>query len=202
MLNRFFAFLLIIGFLGSAPVGASTNAETLRAAMDDFNFAVNVEWDQKDQAFYDAQIVRFQEALNVLSAQGMTQKEMLTEAQALVKDSRTAAELQKTLQLIEANNLSSTETKKLVMEMIAQSQSRGANWSGDFAYAVGPLVALVLVIALVVGASGGSSCGGEGQPECPVNTCSYGYHYQCFNYYDQFGMYRFMSGCDFVWSCF
>lgn len=200
MFNRFFALILVIGFLGPAPVGASTNAETLRAAMNDFNFAVNVEWDQKDQAFYDAQMLRFQEVLNVLSLNGMTQKDMLTEAQSLIKDSRTSADLQKTLQLIEANNLSAAETKKLVMEMISQSQSRGANWSGDVLWTIGPILALVLVIAVV--AAGGSSCGGEGQTECPARTCSYGYHYQCYSYYDQFGFYRFMSGCDFVWSCF
>lgn len=199
-MSRLFALFLVVGFLASAPVGASTNAQTLRAAMDEFNYAVNVEWDQKDQAFYDAQMERFQTVLSDLSKQGMTQKEMLTEAQALVKDSRTAAELEKTLQLIEANNLSSAESRKLVMEMIAQSHSRGANWSGDILWTVGPILALVLVIAVL--ASGSSSCGGEGQPECPVNTCNYGYHYQCFNYYDQFGIFRIMSGCDFVWSCF
>lgn len=199
MLNRFFAFIVALSFLFTAPAGAATNAEALRQAMNDFNYAVNVEWDQQDQGFYDAQMNSFQAALSELSAKGMTQAEMLTEAKALVKDSRTAAELEKTLQLIEARSLSAAETKKLVMDMIAQSQSRGASWSGNLLWSVGPLVAIILVLALV---GGSSSCGGEGQPECVAPACAYGYYYQCGGYFDQFSIYRFQVGCSYAWSCF
>jgi len=202
MLNRFAAFMIAVCFLAISPAGAATHAETLRQAMNDFNYSVNVEWDQKDPAFYDAQMNRFQAVLSDLSAKGMSQKEMLLETKALVKDARTQAELEKTIQLIEANNLSPVETKKLVMEMIAQSQSRGASWSGDITWSIGPILALVLVIALVAGAAGPSTCGGEGQPECVTPACAYGYHYQCGGYYDQFGFYRIQIGCDYQWSCF
>lgn len=198
MLSRFFAFVIVLCFLASSPVGASTHAATLRQAMNDFNYAVNVEWDQQDPAFYEAQMDRFQSVMGQLSAQGMTQVEMLNEAKSMVKDARTAAELEVTLQLIESRNLSSAETKKLVMDMMKSSHSRGASWSGSAMISVGVLVGVILLVALV---GGKPTCGGEGQLECATPACAYGYHYQCFNYYDQFGVFRLMSGCDYAWSC-
>jgi hypothetical protein len=197
MFTRGLTFVIAMSFMFSVPAGAATHADSLRSAMNELNYALNVEWDQKDPAFYDAQMNRFQSVMVELSAQGMTQEEMLLQAKGLVKDTRTAAELEKTLQLISANKLTNAEAKKLVMEMIAQSHSRGANWSGEIYMSLGTVIALVLVIAVLAGGGSGdgTSTGGG------VNTCAYGYHYQCYSYFDQFGIYRWMSGCDFVWSC-
>lgn len=199
MLNRCAAFVIALAFLFTAPAGASTHAQTLAEAIKDFNYAINVEWDQKDPRFYEEQMNRFQAALSDLSTQGMTQAQMLTEARALVKDSQTAAELDRVLALVKANNLSDAEAKRMVMEMVTKSQNRGASWNGAFMINFGILIALVVVIAVLGG--GESTCGGEGQPECVTPTCTYGYFYQCGGYWDQFGIYRFQVGCDYQWSC-
>ena len=116
-----------------------------------------------------------------------------------MKDAQALAELDRTLQLIEANNMSAAETNRLVMQMITKSQAQGASWSGGLVLNIGILVGLILVIALL---GGKSTCGGEGQPECTAIPCNYGYHLQCGGYYDLNGFYRFSTGCEYQWSCF
>lgn len=73
MLSRCAAFVIALAFLFTASAGASTNAQNLAEAIKDFNYAINVEWDQKDPRFYEEQMNRFQAALSDLSTQGMTQ---------------------------------------------------------------------------------------------------------------------------------
>jgi len=199
MLNRFIVFLIAVCFLAAAPAGAASNATTLRQAMNDFNYSINVEWDQKDQAFYEAQMEKFQAAMSELSAKGMTQAQMIAEARAEIKDSQAAAQLDQAMQLVASNNMSQAETKRLVMDMMTKSQTRGASWGGGMLLNVGILVGLIVVIAVL---GGKSTCGGADQPECVAPACAYGYHYQCGGYFDQFGIYRFQVGCDYQWSCF
>lgn len=151
MFQRFF-----VGFLTFAFFSVQANAAThnsLKAAFDQLNYSLSVEWDQKDRAFQEAKTLEFNTQVAALQAQGLTNEELSAFAISQVKDKALAAELQTTMTMIQLNKLSTTEARNLIMKTLNSNYSTGANWSGDTLL---PVILGVVLIAAVVAALGGN----------------------------------------------
>ena len=70
---------LLVAFCFSLNVMASTGTiQELEKHMDDYQYALSVEWDQQDQAFYDAQTkVFFAKMATLISEGGLSQAEVV-----------------------------------------------------------------------------------------------------------------------------
>jgi hypothetical protein len=151
--------------LFAVQANASTH-EGLKAAFDELNYALTVEWDQQDKNFHGEQMKKFASAVRELQAKGLTNAQMIDFVKSEVKNAQVAKDLETAFNMIQINKMSSDEANKYILETMKKSYSSGASWSGEvFIYlAVG-----VLVVALAVAIANGNvrSGGGVG----------------CYNYY-------------------
>lgn len=184
MFKKLLAFMLILSVF-TVNVHASSQ-EGLKAAFDELTFALEVEWDQKDKAFHDAQMKKFTETVRALQDKGLTNAQMIEFAKSQVKNKQVAKDLETAMNMIQINKMSVKEANKYILDTMKNSYSAGASWNGEvFVYiAVGVLiVALAVAIAsadtVVVG--GGSNCYYE-DVYVYGETCYYDYwgYYTCY----------------------
>jgi hypothetical protein len=164
--KKFFSFVMILSIFTVHANAASQNS--LKAAFDELNYSLTVEWDQKDQDFYSKQMSAFSATVHGLQEQGLTNEQMLAFAKSEIKDAKVAKDLETTFNMISLNKMSSKDAAKYMMESMKKSYSVGASFNGEvFVYlAVG-----VLVVALAVAIASGNA------------TVSTGGGYYCTDYY-------------------
>lgn len=189
MFKQFF-----VGFLAFAFVTVQANAATnnsLKTAFDELNYSLSVEWDQKDQSFYAAQMKKFTDKVSELQAQGMSNSELMEFATANIKDETLKTEVQNMMALVQINKLSAAEARKMMNDTFAKNYNRGASWSGD-GVLYGALIVLILVAIIAGAAAGGTSSGGG-------RSCYD--EYVCYDYYDSWGYYWY-SDCGYERVCY
>lgn len=175
-------------------VSAHANTQNgLKAAFDEMNYSLTVEWDQSDKAFYEGQLKKFTQTVRELQKQGLTNAQMIEFAKSQVKDAKVAKDLETAFSMITINKMSSEEASQYMMDSMKRAYSNGASWSGEVLVylAVG-----LLVVALAVGlASGNVSSNGGGHTGSCYDDCYY-YDYRCG--YDYWGWPVYCQGytCD------
>lgn len=94
-------FTLLLSLTLSFSIFASTSK--LENLIDEHQYFLTVEWDQKDKAVYDAKSREFGKKFNeIVSSQGITKKEILELFQSQVKGPNMAASLNVRLALLPA----------------------------------------------------------------------------------------------------
>lgn len=173
MIKKFIAFVMIFTLF---TVSAQASVQVgLKAAFDELNYALNVEWDQKDQAFYKAQVRSFNETVKELMANGLTQTEFVEFVKSEVKNERVAKDMETALSMISLNNMSSAQASKYMIETMEKSYSAGASWNGR-ANVLLSLGILFVLAGVLVGAS---------TTVTTTNTCGYSVYYcgeTCYGY--------------------
>lgn len=124
----------------------SAGALKLERHLDDYQFAMTVEWDQKDQAFKAAKTKEFNAALEkVIREEGISQLEIMSLLQKKVisKDALNAIQLKLAL----LGNASSPEALAKSLEASTKDMyTQGASWNGEI---VIPLAIGVIVVAII-----------------------------------------------------
>ncbi len=111
-------------------------ASNLESVFDDYQYALTVEWDQKDKNFMETETQKFYQNLKALN---VTPAELLQFAESKIQETQALNELR-----MQASVAGSTEE---LIDLLSQNQPtlyrQGANWNGR----------TVLVGAAVVGVS-------------------------------------------------
>lgn len=149
MFKKLFAFSMIFCMLVVQANAATHNG--LKAAFDDLNYALTVDWDQTDRAFYSSQMEKFSSQIKSLQEQGLTNKELMDFALSQVKDEKAAKDLQTAFTMITINKMSPKEAQRYVTEVMNKSYSRGASWGGEVIVGAVVLVLIIAVVAIVAG---------------------------------------------------
>ncbi len=177
MFKKFISLMLVLSIF-TVQAQAATN-EGLKVAFNELNYALTTEWDQKDNAFYEAEMKKFAATVRDLQAKGLTNAQLIDFAKSEIKDAKAAQDLETAMSMIQINKMSTGEASKYVLDTMKKSYSSGASWNGEvFIYlAVG-----VLIVAIAVAlASGNVSTGYSG------NSCYYRDIYVCDTYcYDDY----------------
>jgi hypothetical protein len=145
------AFLSMLMALTLSAQAMAGSANSLKNTFDEFNYAVTVEWDQKDSAFYDQQVKLLESNLMALQEAGLENEELITLGLSQVKDSNLQEEANEILQHISNDEISEVEARDLLLSFQDKNYSQGANWSGNTVITAG--VAVVVVIGVVLVAS-------------------------------------------------
>ena len=184
MFRKFFVFSMIIALFTTQANAATHN--NLKAAFDDLNYALTVEWDQTDREFYQTQVDKFSGALEELQKQGLSQQELIQFALEQVKDESMKKDLQTALSLVVINKMSKGEAQRFVTDMMNKSYSRGASWNGGAVIGVVVFVILIAVVAIIAGKARVND--NEGCYEvwtcddyCTGNVCYEDCRYECVN---------------------
>jgi len=187
MFKKFFVSFLAFAFVSVQANAVSNNS--LKKAFDELNYSLSVEWDQKDRAFYDAQMAKFTTQVQALQAKGLTNAELMTFATANIKDAKLAKEVKNAMTLVQINSMNAKDARKLLLDTVGKNYSSGASWSND-GILYGALIVL-LIVAVVAGAGGARTGGGAGCFE----------DYVCYDYYDSWG-YFWYSDCYYETVCY
>jgi Skp family chaperone for outer membrane proteins len=175
--------LMMVVSIFTVQAHASTQ-NGLKAAFDEMNYSLTVEWDQKDKAFYETQLKKFTGVVRDLQKSGMTNAQMIDFAKAEVKDAKVAKDLETAFSMITINKMSSEDASKYMMESMKRSYSAGAAWNGDV---IVYLAVGLLIVALAVGLANGNVSAGGGYAGGGYYSCyddCYYYEYSCgFGYY-------------------
>ncbi len=122
--------LLVLFFvLGSITSYSKTSIgpkDELKALVDNLNYTLTVEWDQKDKSFYDSAITTFNHDLAKLKSEGLKINDILDLAIDLAQDSSTKDQLIALGQ--ESNLLSNEDIGFKIRSMVEKSYYRGASW--------------------------------------------------------------------------
>ncbi len=202
MLKRVTTLFLALAFVTSASA-STVGPAAVKNVINEFNYATSVEWDQKDPAFYKAQVEKLKSDIVALQAQGMTMSQIISAAAGTVKDAQLAADMKAAMEVVEAGKMNMEEAQQVILQAAKNSSAQGASWSSDAFISIGAVLGLVLVIALLGGSSSDDSNapdgggGYNGGSDGPTYQC--GYNWVSYWGYDSFGNYRYMS--DYVWSC-
>ncbi len=150
MFNKILSFVMILSVF---TVHANATSQSgLKAAYDELNYAITVEWDQKDQDFYRKQMSEFAASVRELQAKGLTNSQMIEFAKSEVKDARVAKDIETAFNMISLNKMSSKEASSYMTETLKKSYTQGASWNGDvFIYLAAGLLVVGLAIALANG---------------------------------------------------
>ena len=192
MLKKLMALMLVLSVF--TVQAHATAQEGLKAAFDELNYALEVEWDQKDKAFHEEQMKKFTATLRDLQSKGLTQSQLVEFAKSEVKNAQVAKDLETALTMIQINKMSSSEANKYIIDTMKKSYSSGASWNGEvFVYlAVG-----ILIVALAVAIANGSTSSGGGY--YGGSNCYYTDVYVCDTYcYDDY--YGYFCYDDCYWT--
>lgn len=158
-----FITMMMVAAIFTVQAHASTE-NGLKKAFEEMNFALTVEWDQKDKGFYETQMKKFMGVVADLQKQGMTNAQMIDFAKSQMKDAQAAKNLETAFSMISINKMNAEEASKYMLDSMKRTQSVGASWNGDVLLylAVG-----LLIVALAVGVAGGTVVVDNG------NSCYY-----------------------------
>lgn len=124
-------------------MAASGTIQELERHMDEYQYALTVDWDQKDEAFYDQQTKVFFEKMESLIKAGLTQKDLQLLISKRVNNSKAIEALKLKVNLL-AKDASADELVKVVKDATKEMYSQGASWNG---YTVVPVIVGGLILA-------------------------------------------------------
>jgi hypothetical protein len=173
----------------------AASQNNLKAAFDELNYSLTVEWDQKDKDFYNNQMKKFRGTLRELQRDGLSNSELIEFVKSEVKDQRIARDLETAFNMVTINKMNQEEASKYMLETMKKSYSSGASWGGEVLIYLG-LGLLVVGVAVALSSSGGgsSSSSGGGYYCQDYQVCST----DC--YYDPYWGYTCVDDC--YWTCY
>ncbi len=149
--------LMIAVSLFTVQAQAATQSG-LKAAFDELNYSLSVEWNQTDKAFYEAQVQKFVGVVRDMKAKGLSNEDMMAFAKNEIKDGNAAKSIETAFNMININKMDAQEASNYMMETMKKTYSRGASFEGEVLMYLG---IGVLVVALAVAASVGTTSGGS-----------------------------------------
>lgn len=175
MLRKLFATVSMLCLL-SVSTFAGNNEVRLSQAFDKYNFQVNVQWDQQDQAFLTKAKAELREEIGKLLTEGMKKEELLKFVSTKTKNPSLAKELESIMNSLKDSNLSEVELESVIMKQLSSTQADGSNYRGYYT-----TFSLIAAIWLVVWVS---------------YEIDYTYYGSCeYRYYGGYNWYCTSGGC-------
>lgn len=137
---KFFFSLILSLIVMATPISASANP--IKSIVDEFQYALTVEWDQKDHAFYNNKVSQFHSQLNAI---GANQNDVIILIAEQTKNANLKAELKNIITLISINKLNKDQSSNMINDALAKHSAAGASWNGEV-FLIGGVAAFVAAI--------------------------------------------------------
>lgn len=135
---------MILALTLSMNVFAGSVVE-LEKSLNDYHYALTVEWDQKDAVFYEAKSAEFfAKMAKLIKEEGLSQAEVMKFAES--KMSKASLEALKLKFSLLSKGSSAEELAQVIKESSKNLYAQGASWNGE---AIIPVVAGLLVAGLI-----------------------------------------------------
>ena len=149
MFKKLFAFSIISCLFVVQAHATAQNG--LKAAFDELNYALTVEWDQSNRDFYNTQMEQFKSNLGSLQEQGLSNQDLVNFTLTQVKDQKLAKDLETAFSMISINKMSEKDAQRYITDVMNKSYSQGASWGGEVIVGAIVLILIVAVAAIVAG---------------------------------------------------
>lgn len=136
-------------------LAASGTIHELERQLDEYQYALTVEWDQEDGKFYSEQTQIFFKNLSILMVEkGLSKDEVVSLIESKITDKTALEALKLKLSLMGEVN-SSEELIKVLQDNASSFYTRGASWNGRSieTFALGFLVVAVIGYTIWFGAN-------------------------------------------------
>jgi hypothetical protein len=146
---RIISILLLLCLSFNALASTGSVAE-FKAIMDDYEYSMNVEWDQNDPAFFQRKMKETTDKLEALTSKGMAKKDMLEFIEMRHTDGSTIDNF-RAAQKILPTNASATEIINFWNQNSSHFYAKGASWTAsDNVWTIGIWVTISAFIAFAV----------------------------------------------------
>jgi len=130
-------------------LASSGTLQELERHIDEYQYVLTVEWDQKDQKYYDAQTDEFVSKLNELILKNnISREEILSLSEKKIKDKNAFEAMKLKMSLLD-RNISPDALAQTLRESAKDFYSKGASWNGDVAVIV-PVALMAILIGFAV----------------------------------------------------
>lgn len=156
---------LLVAICFSFNVMASTGTiQELEASLNDYQYSLSVEWDQKDQAFYDAKTQEFFAKIEkLIKEDGLTQEQLLSFAAMKINNKALVNAIKLKASLLK--NATAEDLASMISESSKDMYSKGASWNGEI---IIPVVGVLVAVAFV-----GYTVWWEAHHECVASETVY-----------------------------
>lgn len=149
MFKKIMCSFLLVSAILTSPGHASTS-KTLKEVFDDLSYSLNVEWDQKDQNFYDAKIELLKTQVSELKKNGLSTEDFLNFARTQIKDEKVVRDLTESMNILAYTNMSDKEVVTFLLKNINPSYSQGASWDTGVVLSIAiPLIMIIIAGSLI-----------------------------------------------------
>ncbi len=160
-MNQLFASFISMLMIVTFPMNAVHASEaSLADAMNELQYNLTVQWDQKDQAAKNQYVDAFTQKVAALKAAGLSDEELLKAVATEAGDPQSAADLQALSEYAKSNQLTPEQITDAVVQYSNQASHDGAHWLGKGGHGdgfpiggvligVGVLAVIVVVIYIV-----------------------------------------------------
>lgn len=111
-------------------MAASGTVTELEKALDEYQYSLTVEWDQKDNAFVTARTEAFYAALSDLMNKGLTKEDVMNVVSKKSKNDKEVEALKVRMEAVANGANSSQELAEAITMKSNQLYSSGASWEG------------------------------------------------------------------------
>jgi hypothetical protein len=126
---------------------ASTGVKDL---LDEYHYAVTVEWDQKDETFIQAQEDKLLIGLENALATSVNPENVVKEILAQIPDQKLKADITQAFTLFKKDEISKEQILTLVQSHQASMNQQGTSWSPVMKIIIGVVVGYVVLKALML----------------------------------------------------
>lgn len=145
---KIISILLTLCF--SLNLFASTGAvQELESSLDEYQFAMTVEWDQKDEAFKNAQIDQLSAKVASLFKSGLSVQDVNFLVSKRFQNSKAAEAVKLKLALL-GDQVTPANVAQVLKENSFGLYQQGASWNGETQMFISIGVAIVAIIAISV----------------------------------------------------
>jgi hypothetical protein len=197
MLKKLVSFAMIFSFLTVHASAATNNG--LKAAYDELNYSLNVDWDQKDKAFYQSSMKKFTDAVSLMQTEGLSNAEIIGFVKNEIKDEAAARDLETAFNVISINKMAPSEATQYMLNTMKKTYARGSSWLGFTTGELAITAAIVVGLALLVIFAPAGSSEGIAAPANP-GYCTQIYQCNNFCYNDALFGYTCQPNC--FWTCY
>lgn len=186
-------FLIQLFFIQSVSAASSTG---LKKMIDEFNYTVNVEWDQQDQQFIIDQKEKFLKQVNALLDSGVEPEDLIAEVKESLNKQSSIEKFDFIVAQYEAQVLQPSDLINEIKLLAIDDAANGTSWmptAGDVVMFVAPIVVFIAIAALMMaifpvgnGTVSGDNSGVYYEPYCPY-YCLWENQYM-FGYYDRYNL--------------
>jgi hypothetical protein len=124
--------------------------QELNKTLDELNFKLNVEWDQKDTKMFDQTVAEFEKDIAKLQKEGLTSEDLVKNSIDKIKDQQVQDEVKELQKVIADGKMTQVEARNFVLAKLSSTYAHGASWSGSrHGMRCGWIIGAIIIILIV-----------------------------------------------------